>query len=583
MQLPLFDLGNLRDEAKRRGLDNLGLFACDPWETLDREEIFVPVAYARHGMWNHNQLECLEDGDLVIREEIGYRPWAELREEAEERYGDRGDPQVLYHHWQLLWLGELQKRMTPAVAWGNLGDSLETFYEVRAKMASVPDPTPRDALRTLAVARRARELMLIRVQNMFFPFERGDPRQSNWIASPVSGLTENAADWAGDQLESLDYSALADDCGVSADDLTGIYHELVHYGLEIDPTSALFDLIDQLRRSSRDRLKGAARQAVDYYDAARVIRSWQQRLTGEWLPDIDEHRGINGQAFKQRHYGTLDVRGNRALLPIVLEDHGLYPWRVQLIGEGDSEIAALRLILEKGYGLSFETLGIAVTDMGGADIPAKAERLLGAMRGYANYFLLVFDNEGKARELIDTLRRAKVIGGVSDQQRKAILTEATKAVRQIDDPNARNEALRAARERASKLDEEPGAAPEFVLWRENFEADNFSPAEMYGVIARYARNDAEIADFALAQSDIEAALRQGRNGERAIASVILELAEEKDARFRLSKPDFARLLAHHALDHPERDGKTRPLIELAEHLIQLTWADRRLAGELRGS
>ncbi len=43
---------------------------------------------------------------------------------------------------------------------------------------------------------------------------------------------------------------------------------------------------------------------------------------------------------------------------------------------------------QEAYGLSFETLGVAVTDMGGADIPAKAERLLGAVRGYANYWRL---------------------------------------------------------------------------------------------------------------------------------------------------------------------------------------------------
>ena len=132
--------------------------------------------------------------------------------------------------------------------------------------------------------------------------------------------------------------------------------------------------------------------ALDYDDAARVIRFWHERLTDEWLPDVDEHRG--GTEYKQRRFGTLNVRGNRAVLPILLEDYGLYPWRVQLIAEGDSEITALRFIVEQHHGLSFESLGVAVTDMGGADIPSNAERLLGSMRGYVNYFLLYSTTRG---------------------------------------------------------------------------------------------------------------------------------------------------------------------------------------------
>src|SRR6201999_704503 len=175
-----------------------------------------------------------------------------------------------------------------------------------------------------------------------------------------------------------------------------IYDRLVFDGLAVDPTKQLFELLDQMRRPRRERLTGSARLALDFYDAARVIRSWHVHLTEELLPDINERLGWNGTEYTDRHYGTLDVRGNRAVLPILLEDFGLYPWRVNLIGEGDSELAALREILEHGYGLTFETLGIAVVDMGGADIPAKAERLLGALRVYVNYFLIVFDNEGTA-------------------------------------------------------------------------------------------------------------------------------------------------------------------------------------------
>jgi hypothetical protein len=584
VQLPLIELSNFRDQAKDRGLDNLGLMSREPWETLDREGLLVPVAYARHASWKQDQIGCLDDGDLKVREEVGYLSWEEQAEEAEGLHGEQAGLQVLYCHWQLLWLAELQRHLSPVVPWGNLGDGLDTFFAMRGRCAASPEPSTVEDLLARAQSRRSRELLLIRVQNVFFPFERGDPRHSNWLGTYVPGLTEDADEWAMEQLRTFDFSALAKECEVNADELKGIYDRLVFDGLAIDPTKQLFELLDQIRRSRRERLTGPARLALDFYDAARVIRSWHAHLTEEQLPDINERLGSNGTEYTERHYGTLDVRGNRAVLPILLEDFGLYPWRVNLIGEGDSELAALREILEHGYGLTFETLGIAVVDMGGADIPAKAERLLGAMRGYVNYFLIVFDNEGRARELIDALVRSKVIEGVSEERRKAILSQAAAAAKQIDDAEARREALQVARKRSTELEQEPGEAPEFVLWRESFEADNFSIEELLGVLHAYA-DEAEIGELRLSLEDVERALAEqesGSAGAKGIASTMLEITEKQDERFRLSKPEFARRLARFALEHADYQGRRRPILDLAEHLIQLTWADRRLGGELHG-
>lgn len=39
--------------------------------------------------------------------------------------------------------------------------------------------------------------------------------------------------------------------------------------------------------------------------------------------------------------------------------------------------------------------------------------------------------------------------------------------------------------------------------------------------------------------------------------------------------------ASFVLEDHRQNGASRPILELAEQLVKLTWADRRLAGELR--
>ncbi len=281
VQLRLIELRGMRDMAKSRGLSDLGLLSRGPWEALDREGMLQPVAYAHHGFWPYDQQRCLDEGELIIREESGYVPWEQLQAAAEEAHGDDANPQVLYHHWQILWLSELQDQLTPGVIWGNLEDGLESFLATQAKAAAARSPEQtRESLLEAAERRRALELLLVRVQNVFYPFERGGPRQSNWIGSGVGGLTDDASEWAAEQLRTLNYDELAADCGTDAAELASIYENLVYRARWIDPNVEVFDLIDQVNRHSLERLRGPARLARDYYDAARVIRSWHRRLRG---------------------------------------------------------------------------------------------------------------------------------------------------------------------------------------------------------------------------------------------------------------------------------------------------------------
>ena len=245
----------------------------------------------------------------------------------------------MYSQWQLLTLWELWSQLHPLPAAPFLRAGLDATLADRKAVAARVD---RDGLAATARAGGRRDLLLIRTQTILVPRITG-----KYVATVHQELGDTA-EWTFRHEQEFDWDVAARQCGVDADALASEYQRLSMQGQFIDPLQSWWLLVDQTLWAVKQQLRGKARLALDFYDAGRVLRGWHSHLVAEPLPDIDELADpAQAREAKRRLYGDADVRHNRAALVHLLDNYGLYPWRVQLIVEGPSEENLLGELLRR--------------------------------------------------------------------------------------------------------------------------------------------------------------------------------------------------------------------------------------------
>lgn len=556
-QVPLFGAHELRRSAAARGLLDFAHGAN--FEPLDRDGLLPPVAYARHPLGPELHLAGLSDGRLSMRDDCGYTPWCEVES------GEQGVI-PLYAHWQLLSLAELHGSLigrSPLVMLAGGRDQLAG--ELLSRWRGLQDP---DYFERLVQGQRDLELLLARTQSLFMPRVRRSYHAGALFDRDGNLLDARADEWAMREQAQFDYAQAAEQSGVTAEDISGRYDDLVTKAEGLDPLKEWRDLVDQVERRKIDALRGEALRAQDLYDAGEVLRHWYRRLAGEDLQekrDASTRLGASRREVNKQLYGAEELRGNRAALPGILDRFGIYPWKVMLITEGEGDVAMLEEIVRYHTGGAFAQLGIVPHVMQSPRRRGdhRVQELLGALRRLPNYFLLVFDNEGTAPQWVTQLESYKP--GDEPFAEAPVLEPEPEPVDESDVP-----------EGWSAAGYHPKRRPEVEVWAEDIEADNFSAAEICEVICALAKRDVRMGEFTLSAAELVTAY-DGSN--KAIAAVALDLAQARS--FQLSKVKLDAELGRYAAAHPKRDGHTRRVLIVAEHLYRLTVAHRQMRGRLR--
>lgn len=391
----------LRKAAQDRGLS----VSDEDWEFFDERGALRPVAFALENWVDHRLVDPDAPQTIVFRDEQPFQPWSHY---AVELSHERRRAQPLYSPWHVLALTDVTLGrgatlpadvLLDARRRRRMVDQLRRWLEAQFEAWQSLDDHWATTLRLLAD-----------VQNRFWP--------------SVSGRVVFAYD---DQLRRVDpvpaetrtFDALAvlDRHGLDEPALAGLYEWLVDAGAHVEGGQAGFrtrggDGWARLRhladRRERRALRGPARVAMDFYEAAEVLGRFWHELTGRYLPAIDDvprrrtTKPIDHDSVAEDTYS----RG-RDVVRTQLVSHGLWPGRLHAIVEGDTECDWVCGLVETLLGWIPDEL--LVTNLSGSGAAKTIEPIVEAIADYAASTVLIVDNEGEMARYAQALIGADVL------------------------------------------------------------------------------------------------------------------------------------------------------------------------------
>jgi hypothetical protein len=226
-------------------------------------------------------------------------------------------------------------------------------------------------------------------------------------------------------------------------------------------------------RRERERDRGSVRIALDFYDAAEVLRRAYRELTGDLLPDADQ---IRDPELSPRPLGRHPDQLGEAL-----RAHQLYPHRLHMVVEGETEVRLIERLFEAFSGHSWEGAGLLITDLGGDKLEGSRTMLEGFAE-YADAVALLLDEENDVQRVT---RRFSQDGVVRDEHVK--------------------------------------------LWDRSLEEDNFTPQELLEFVAELgAASGATLVLDEAALLAAQESRNQGNGRRKGLASVLQELARRSE-------------------------------------------------------
>ena len=453
------------DYCKKRGLNNVDRKYL---EHLEQEERLKPIMRVVGSVVSNTTdlKELYENNHVIDPSQNGFVPWKTFYETGTEY--PREVIRTYYHPYQIYSLNSvLESRIRALTRFNIIPQNDESVVNIRKdgkNMGNRPEIMRKNSKKDEKFV----ELLLF-IQNKYLPIVKqpGHIIVTGDRHSPTNNLYERWYDLQKRIIPKEIVRAL----GLEAKDIDDYRGSIGGYGRSIDPLNDWYDLIKYITYGKRQKLKGKALLAQDFYLISDMLALLLEDLTGEKqletgsLDDTMRGRGKARVYDKELNYVDRDV------LIKLLREYGINPRpRLVLIVEGDTEEVAFPIIAN-AMGIPLERYGIQIINIQGVD---KHPRELIVHHSIPDIYpertkvFLIFDKEGNKGSWIEKFIKNpnKEIEGMMEDVLRSIKQKKKNTSAKTEEIFHKH-------------------TVNYKIWDNSFEYDNFSDEELSRELNRY--------------------------------------------------------------------------------------------------
>jgi len=332
----------------------------------------------------------LEAGLIEFPNQENFRPWSNYVDKDGEE-----NTFIYYHPYQVFLINRFLSLTTVTLTSSYIENA--TNAEKMLEQAKEMHKHVKDAFLNARPKLVGQIGLLLQLQNAYQPLYRGIVHLT-WDQDSLE-LWEN---W---RMNVFSSSAVLKDNGMTLKEVTELRDYFAAQGHFIDPMASWYSLVHLITFYKKEKLKGKALLAQDYYEIVGILNLFLKDLTGEEQPEPDDIVDGRRGRWKDSYYGMKFDYHNEKIRRKIVSDY-LYVTmpKVVLLVEGESEETAINVLME-GFGRVPEQEGIAVHNFEGTGgiSPYNASAVLRIAKKQEVGRYLIIDNDERAKELVEEL------------------------------------------------------------------------------------------------------------------------------------------------------------------------------------
>lgn len=315
------------------------------------------------------------------------KPWEEYR----DKNGERNT--FLYYHPYQVFLVNRFLNLTGLMLTSSYLETATSCEEMFRQAKKMHEEVKKAFLRTRS--RLVRQIgLLLQLQNAYQPDYRGQVQLT---------LDEKSFEkWADWRKKSFSPQKVLEDSGMSLKEVKDIRDHFAAQAYFNDPLGSWYLLVRLIPIGKKEKLKGKALLAQDYYEIVGILNLFLRDLTGEEQPDPDDINDGRRGEWKETYFGKKFDYWDPDIQKKIISDYLTVTIpKVILLVEGTSEETVVRIIMSS-FGIVPEIAGITIHNFEGTGgiTPFNAEAVLRIAKSQNVARYLIVDNDPGAVELV---------------------------------------------------------------------------------------------------------------------------------------------------------------------------------------